>query len=72
MRQQHAADHIACRIHAGYGSRIAVIHLDESLFRQLQVQGEQCPLFFVDAVDLRFQALNTLLRQREGQKVGVV
>ena len=39
MRQQHAADHIACRIHAGYGSRIAVIHLDESLFRQLQVQA---------------------------------
>ena len=39
MRQQHAADHIACRIHAGYGSRIAVIHLDESLFRQLQIQA---------------------------------
>ena len=31
MRQQHAADHIACRIHAGKGSRVAVIHLDESL-----------------------------------------
>lgn len=39
MRQQHAADHIACRIHAGKGSRVAVIHLDESLFRQLQVQA---------------------------------
>ena len=36
MRQQHAADHIACRIHTGNGSRVAVIHLDESLFRQFQ------------------------------------
>lgn len=31
MCQQHAADHVACRINAGNGSRIAVIHLDESL-----------------------------------------
>ena len=44
----------------------------QPVVRQLQIQGEQRPLFFVDAVDLRFQALNTLLGQREGQKVGVV
>ena len=36
MRQQHAADHVARRVNAGNGCGVAVIHLDESLFRQLQ------------------------------------
>ena len=44
----------------------------QSVVRQLQVQGEQCPIFFLDAVDLRFQALDAPLRQGEGQKVGVI